>query len=64
MILIDDIIQKNETQFLATKLFSVKRNPFLLDHIIQGEVIFPCAMMLEMMAECARILFPKDTQRI
>lgn len=54
----DDIQEVNSDTFAVIRSISLEQFPFLADHIIYGECLFPASMMLEMMAECGQAIAP------
>jgi len=54
------IKQIDSSTFLVTQRFSREEYPFLSDHTVNGECLFPGAMMLELMAECGNVILPAD----
>jgi Polyketide synthase dehydratase domain/Polyketide synthase dehydratase N-terminal domain len=54
----DDIQQVNSNTFVVVRSISLEEHPFLSDHVIYGECLFPGAMMLELMAECGQAIVP------
>jgi hypothetical protein len=55
---LNDIQEINSETFVVNRSISLAELPFLADHIIYGECLFPASMMLEMMAECGQAIAP------
>jgi Polyketide synthase dehydratase domain/Polyketide synthase dehydratase N-terminal domain len=52
----DDIQQVNSDTFVIVMSISLEEYPFLSDHVLYGECLFPGVMMLELMAECGQAI--------
>ncbi len=58
--LVDQIIKKQDHKKLITvKSLLLRELPFLKDHAFNGRIVVPAVLLLEMMAQNAKLLFPE-----